>query len=397
MNSGTVAEWRELAGFAHRQALAYENAAQDILTSTHTDRSAFGISTERTKGFESGSGSSSNTNVENFDRTTGSSSQGLEERSTTGQSQRISEGRNRSAGTLDQVTGGLSGGLGGGTGRGKGKLGGIIPSVSGNLGVSRTGQQIDNLRYGTDETRSTDNSSSASSGVRDEHSNGSGASTSDGTYDRSGVFSRSSSTASSSQNTEDALARARSYTEAARKLEELSQSLSSDASFAETHGLQLSENLSQDLAQWYRQQQVLHPNIDAPELWATNPTDQQRAVREKMIQQWAQEKRDALWNEVRGDIAEPSLVDVRRTGVGGPDDVRSSYRPRGVDRIGGGSPGGDPAAAARIINDGRARLDDDRASAQAARNNRGAATVDLQSEVGRDLNRGFFTDPDLRK
>ncbi|PNA35458.1 hypothetical protein C1X44_34945, partial [Pseudomonas sp. MPR-AND1A] len=85
----------------------------------------------------------------------------------------------------------------------------------------------------TEETRSTDNASSSSSGVRDEHSSGSGASTSDGTYDRSGVFSRASSTSSSSQSTEDSLAKARSYSEAARRMEELAQSLSRDASFAE--------------------------------------------------------------------------------------------------------------------------------------------------------------------
>ncbi|WP_163364325.1 hypothetical protein, partial [Klebsiella aerogenes] len=35
MNSGTVAEWREMSSAAHRQAQAWENAAQDILTSTH--------------------------------------------------------------------------------------------------------------------------------------------------------------------------------------------------------------------------------------------------------------------------------------------------------------------------------------------------------------------------
>ncbi len=293
MNSGTVAEWREMASDAHRQAQAFENAAQEILTSTHTNRSAFGTSTERSSGFESGAGSSANTNVEKFDRTTGSSSQGLEERSSTGQSQRISEGHDRQAGTTDQVAGSLGGALGGagrGATGGKGRLGSLLPNVSGTVSVNKTGTQTDNLRYGTDSSKSTDSSSSSSSGVRDEHSSGIGASTSDGTYERSGVFSRSSATSSSSQSTEDALARARSYTEAARKMEELSESLSRDASFAETHGMQLSENLSQDLAQWYRQQQLLHPNLDAPELWATNLTDQQRAVRSQMIQQWSQEK-----------------------------------------------------------------------------------------------------------
>ncbi|MRT32421.1 hypothetical protein FGX01_00525, partial [Xylella fastidiosa subsp. multiplex] len=66
------------------QAEAFENAAQEILTSTHTNRSAFGTSSERSSGFETGSGRSANTNVEQFDRSTGSSSQVLEQRSSTG-------------------------------------------------------------------------------------------------------------------------------------------------------------------------------------------------------------------------------------------------------------------------------------------------------------------------
>jgi conjugal transfer mating pair stabilization protein TraG len=400
MNSGTVAEWRQMASEAHRQAQSFENAAQEILTSTHTNRSAFGTSSERSAGYESGAGSSTNTNVEKFDRATASSSQGLEERSSTEQRQRISEGRERGAGTADQVAGTLTGGVGGGgraeTGR-KGGLGSLLPNIGGSVSVSKTGTQSDNLRYGTDSTRSTDSSSSSSSGVRGEHSNGTGASTSDGTYQRSGVFSRASSTSSSSQGTEDALAKARSYTEAARKLEELSASLSRDASFAETHGMQLSENMSQDLAQWYRQQQLLHPNLDAPELWATSLTDQQRTVRSQMIQQWSQEKRDNLWGEIRSNISEPALVEVRRTDVAGRSDVVSSYRPHGVDRIGRGNAGGDPHAATRIIDDGRARLSDDKAAAEAARTTRASANVDLQTEVNRDHNRGFFSDPDLRR
>src|SRR3546814_1777617 len=39
MTSGSVAEWREMASEAHRQARAYENAANEILTATHANRS----------------------------------------------------------------------------------------------------------------------------------------------------------------------------------------------------------------------------------------------------------------------------------------------------------------------------------------------------------------------
>jgi conjugal transfer mating pair stabilization protein TraG len=400
MDSGTVAEWRVMASEAHRQAQAYENAANDILTSTRTDRSTFGTSTESSRGFEAGSGRSANTNVEKFDRTTGTSSQGTEDRSSIGENQRITEGRDRRAISADAVSGGISGQVGAGAGRKTGGTGGepgLSLPIGGSLGVSKTGTQQDSLSYGSDRTRSSDSTSTSSSGVRDERSNGTGASTSDGTYDRSGVFSRSSSTTSSSRSTEDALSRARSYTEAARRLDELSESLSRDASFAESNRMQFSTNLSQDFAQWYRQQQALHPNLDAPELWATVLTDQQQAVRAGLMQQWLQEKRNALWQEIEGNIQDPSLVDVDRIPIGSASDVRSSYRPSTLNPASGGGAGGDPEAAARIIEEGRRKLDDDRASSQAGRASRVGANVELQTEVSKDLNVGFFADPNLRK
>lgn len=398
--SGTVAEWREMASAAHRQAQAYENAAQEILTATHSNRTAFGTASERASGWDAGAGRTANTSVDQFDRTTGSSSQGTEERSSTGQSVRVSNGHERTAGTLDQVSGRMEGTLGGGsTGRGgkSGRGNNIIPNVGGGVGVSKVGSQQDTLRHSTDDSRSSESSNSMSSGIRDEHSNGSGATSSDGTYDRSGVFSRATSSSSSSQSTEDSLALAKSYSEAARKMEELSQSLSQDASFAETHGMQLSRNMSQDLAQWYRGQQAQHPNMDAPELWATDLTSHQAAVREDMVQRWANEKRDDLWDEIRGDIKEPGLVEVHKSAIGNAEDVRAAYRPHAVDGLSRAPGGGDPGVAAQAIDAGRAALSNDRAVSQAARNSRVQGSVDIQSEVSGDHDRGFFNDPDLRK
>ncbi|MGC5075376.1 hypothetical protein, partial [Escherichia coli] len=77
---------------------------------------------------------------------------------------------------------------------------------------------------------------------------------------------------------------------------------SRDASYAETHGMQLSENLSQDLAQWYRRQQVENPGLDAPELWATDLTDQQRLVRQEMITRWMHDKQDGIRAEIAGRL-----------------------------------------------------------------------------------------------
>ncbi|PZU05930.1 conjugal transfer protein TraG N-terminal domain-containing protein [Sphingomonas sp.] len=404
--TGTVAEWRQMASEAHRQSQAYDNAAQEMLTWTKTDRSAYGTSSERSSGWDSSSGRAANTSIEQFDRTTGSSSQGLEDRSSTGQSLTVSNGHDRSAGTLNQVTGSLSAGVGGGgssSGSGSGgggrsgigKVLGRLPGVGGS--VSAQGQQNDFLRHGTSDTRSSDSSSTASSGVRDEHANGTGATSSDGTYERSGVFSRASTSSSSSLTHEQALARARSYTETARKLEELSQQLSRDASYAETHGMQLSENMSQDLAQWYRAQQASNPGLDAPALWATDLSDHQRAVRQEMVTRWMREKQDSIREEIAGKLHEPDLVQVDRPGVDSAADVAGSYRPLGVSGIPSAPTGGNPRAAQAVIESGEARLNDDRTAAQATRASSVQGSLGVQQEVHRDHNRGFFDDPKLRE
>ncbi len=396
MTTGSVAEWRQMASEAHRQAQAYENAANEILTATHANRSAFGTSTERTAGWDSSSGSQANTSVEQFDRRTGSSSQGTEERSTISQSQRVSQSHDRQAQTTDTVSGSVSAGLGGRARAGVGRSRGLrLPGIGGT--VSKSGVQTDALRHAADDSRGSDNASTSSSGVRDEHSNGTGASTSDGTYSRSGVFSRASGTSSSSASTEDNLALAKSYSETARRLEELSQQLSRDASYAETHGMQLSENLSQDLAQWYRQQQVSNPGLDAPELWATDLSGHQRFVRQEMISRWMQEKEDAIRSEIANDLHEPNLVSVHRTSLDSATDVRAAYRPHGVGGVPGGPARANSSAAADIISAGRSELQDVRSAAEAVRGQRVQGSADVQQEVGRDHDHGFFRDPKLRE
>lgn len=392
MTSGSVAEWREMASEAHRQARAYENAANEILTATHANRSVFGTSTEHTRGWDSSSGSQSGTSVEQFDRRTGSSAQGTEERSTISQNQRVGQGHDRHAQITDQVSGNLSGGAGAGAG-----TGGRGGKANAQLGISKSGTQTDGLRYTTDESRSSENGSTSSSGVRDEHSSGNAASTSEGTYDRSGVFARAATTSSSAVSTEDSLALAKSYSETARRLDELSQQLSRDASYAETHGMQLSENLSQDLAQWYRHQQVTNSGLGAPELWATDLTDHQRAVRQEMIARWMNEKESSIRAEIEGELHTPDLVDVHRPSVDSAADVRSSYRPHGLSGLPAGPRGNGDSGAADIIQAGRQEVENDRTAAQALRGQRVQGSADIGQEVSRDHDRGFFNDPSLRK
>jgi len=104
MTTGSVAEWRQMASEAHGQAQGYENAANHILTATHTNHSACGTSTERSAGWDSSSGSQSNSSVEQFDRRTGRSSQARRGARRFSQSNRVSQGYDRQAQTKDAIS-----------------------------------------------------------------------------------------------------------------------------------------------------------------------------------------------------------------------------------------------------------------------------------------------------
>lgn len=398
LTTGTHAELRELASAAHRAAVAREHHASDTLTATHTNRSAFGTSTEISSGSDSSSGTQSNASIESFDRRTGASTEGIDERSTISQNQRVSESHDRQAQLQDQVSGTVSAGIGGGgrSGGGNGRSrGGLLPGISGS--VTKSGSQLDALGYRTDESRGSESANTSSSAVRDEHASGSGASMSDGTYRRSGDFGRSTRTSSSSVGVDDSLARAQSYSESARRLEELSQQLSRDASYAETHGMQLSENLSQELAQWYRREQTVNPGLDAPELWATALTPQQHAVRDEMVARWMGEKKAAIRAEISAELDELELAPVGGPSVESASDVRAAYQPHGLAPLPVGPDRGNPGDVAAIIEAGRAELDGVKGAAHAMRGQRVQGAADVQTEINKGRDHGFFVDPKLRE
>src|SRR3546814_19020320 len=105
---------------------------------------------------------------------------------------------------------------------------------------------MDTMNWTTDDSRSSDSGNTSSSGVRDEHASGTGASMSDGTYARSGVFALASTTYSSSTSTEDSLALAKSYSETARRLAELSQHLPLDPRYCGNLRMQLRPKINKE-------------------------------------------------------------------------------------------------------------------------------------------------------
>src|SRR3546814_3109398 len=160
--------------------------------------------------------------------------------------------------------------------------------------------------------------------------------------------------------------------------------------------MQLSENLSQELAQWYRNEQVQNRGLDAPELWATVVSPQQRAVRQEMIDRWREEYVSSIYAEVSELMRTPSLEGIDVPTIATEADVRAACRPDGLASVQGGSPTGDPGAAKNIIEAGRTELGGEKAVAEAMRAGRIQARSDLGQEVNQDHDRGFFSDPNLR-
>ncbi len=116
-----------------------------------------------------------------------------------------------------------------------------------------------------------------------------------------------------------------------------------------------------------------------------------------MIERWMDDRLDTIREEIRSELLEPNLVSVQRPDVMSESDVRSHYSPSGGgSRPSGPRGGNDPGAAAKIIEEGRQDIDQNRAAAQVGRtvNRQGGSRV--RSEVNDSQNVGFFTDPKLR-
>lgn len=418
---GYVAEQRQQSSMMVRRAESLENSAAEIRSHVHTDRNARSRTSEVTSGVESASGSQSGTSLEQSDRTTGSTFEGIDNRSSTGQSSRINESHAVSARGVDQTRGGVSvdmgfGGFGGKGGRGGGKAGDKAGDKSGGegdggrsdrlgmpgLGLSGgrtwTATQEDGLSRDTARSRSTDDSSSTSDGMRNEHTVGDSASVSSGTYSRSGSFSRASQTSSSSVSQEEQLSLAESFEKRARDLREKAESLSNDASWAESHNMQMSENMSQELYEWYRNEAAKLPNgIEAPALDESSLSSSQRQVRDGLIARFLNERREGVYDFIEDWMKEPDLGNLSAPSVASEADVVQRYRSLGTQGLpsGGADDGAGDLARERVAT-GRDQLQSEQEAKRIVRGGSVAAGSGVRGEVDGDLNRGFFSDPKLR-
>lgn len=423
MSSGYVAEMRQAASDAERASQSEMEAAAAIRSATHTNRSSAGQSTTIGSGFETGQGGQTGTSLETFDRDTASVSNGIENRDSTGQTLRTTDAKSRSAETLHQVQGGIEAGSPTRTRRAepaqqsaqdtgtaqaanqttnapRGRLGRIldavpIPKVSGS--VTWTGAQRDGLNHNADRTRTDDTNSSSSDAARNEHANGDSAGTSSGTYTKAGTYTRASTDRTSSVSEEDALAMAYSHEQRAQKLHELSQQLTRDASFAESHGLQMSENLSQEFSQWYTRMAAEKTGLNAPSLHQATFTQQERLVRDGLLTAFLAQKKQEIYDQVAPSLHKPDLVQVAPPSVSSDADVIARHHPRGLTSLPAAPalPSGEEAR--ERVRTGKAALQSEQDAQGVMRQGAVQAGSQVQSEVNKELNRQFFTDPTKRE
>ena len=418
LTQGYVAEDRKAASILTRAAESDENSASQVWSAIKSNRFASGTSTETTKGSESGVRNASGTNVENYDRRSESDYNGIDNKDHVGMQDRRGQAVGSQSVVSDTFSAkvGVGVGAGGGSigaGKGKGGKGGKggdggeggeggfrlpIPSVS--IGAEKVGstQQIGNLTYNTDHADVRDSGITANDGFKIDHSNGSNLSQNNGTTNTNGTFNRSSRTDTSSMTREEAISLAHSFEARARQSRERAQQLTSDASYAESHGMQMSENMSQQLAEWYRREAASNPGLNAPGLHEVSMSEHQRNVRGGLIAKFLEERREAIYDEVAPFLKEPDLAsNLVAPAVSSPADVEKMYHPSGLKpTVNLAEPAGG-SEVGQQIEAGKAEIGASIDAKKAARTQSVIAGSDLQGEVNHALDKDFFRDPKLRK
>lgn len=421
MNSTRVAEMREQLSAVRRAAQSEEESYGHTVTAAHSNRVGTNISAETTRGSESASGTQSGTNHELFDRTSHGVHDGIENRTGVTDSLKVDNSYVRGSQEIDGVSGGFNAALGGnggrkgqggvgagaggsspdaGAGRGKkgmlGKVADALPGVSGSK--TWTANQTWDLKHASGRTVTTDENSQATDGIRNDHGNGENYTATDGSYNRGGSFARSSMSNSRYAASEDSLTDAYSHDNRMRHLNELAEQLSNDISYAESHNMQFSENLSQELAQWYRQEANRMPPGIAPELHQTTFTSQERQVRDAMISRFLDERSQAIWETVGPQIAASPLNEVDPASeIPDAGDVRAHYQPHGVGTVPTLSGPAAPGDVGAKIEAGRQEVEAIGEAKRVLRQGYVGKGAAVQTSVNNDLDKGFFNDPKLRE
>lgn len=331
MSQGAIATESRQASTAARVADGYEEASRREVQHLQALRNSHSQTNETSHGFDSSSGVRGGSSTEQSDRRGITDRAGVEDRNSVSDGTRHEQSRGSNTNYSDQYSGGLNVGaslgaklgLGGGRGTGAGADAGA--SVSGNVGWTRAYLKADTTSDLASNHNSRDRSTSASSGISEEHGTSASSSINDGTFYQQGSFSRSQNSEAFTKAEEESLSKIQSYNESARHYRELSRSLEQHASFAETNGFNLSTDLRQDLANFYSQQERDNPGANLPALYATSVSPTQEIARNAVISKWSTERQNAVEQDIQAALSDPALSNMNVPGVTSEQSVSARY------------------------------------------------------------------------
>jgi len=360
LTQGSVATESRQATMAARVADGFEQASRREVSHLNALRNGHSWSSGTTTGTSAGSGSRSGANTELSDRNSISQTDGVQNNQTVGSGARHQSDVAKGTNWSDQLSAGGSisygnGGKGGGPIGAVGRALGIKGEVTGGYNNSYTRANTTNDSDSTNANR--DNSVAVNNGVSGDHTNGVAVTRSDGSYSENGQFTRNENSESQSRAIEESLTKINSYNEQARHYRELSQSLESHASFAESHGFNLSEDLRQDLARYYDKQVGSSPKGVLPGLWETNLSSSQEGMRNAAIAKWSNQRSEGIERDIQSALSNPALEGMQLPGVASEASITGRYSGGagvGSPNPGGGKPSMDQEAA--VIAAGSAQL-----------------------------------------
>lgn len=330
MTQGSVATESRQAAAAARVADGFEEASRREVSHLNALRNGHSWSSENSSGYDSSSGTRSGSNTELTDRNSVTGTRSVQNSDVVGSGTRHTVDAGKGTNWSDQVSGGVQGSIGGGGG---GKGGGIAGAAASMLGLKGEASASYAQSYArsntTNDTNSAtsnrDSSISVTDGINRDHSTGAAVSTNDGTFHQDGQFARSSQSEARTKAIEESLSRIESYNEQARHYRELSQSLEQHASYAESHGFNMSQDLRQDLARFYDREVANSPSGVMPGLWETNLSRPQEEMRNAVIGKWASQRSDAIERDIQSALDNPALAGLKVPGVASEASIAARY------------------------------------------------------------------------
>lgn len=298
-SSGEMAAASQNASEAARIAKSNTQGSSEDVTFTLGSGSSFTTALANGSGFDSRSTVLSGSDIQqygNTDRTAGTGLSILQDGS-----DRLSNGaragqqfefnRNMTAEGTARWGGGSGSGQGSGSGGWVSKL---LPDLGFSLSAGGRGNWNDT--YGSSQSRDLATGTVNSEDLKSNIGLGSGTrySVNDGTSLANGRFASSVLTNTSSNTTSQQLDRNWRVTSARNELQEISDSLNRDISYSQSHGMQMSENLSTKLQEWYGTERARHPNMGLPELHDQYTTPAQDMARNAAVGRFMSERNDAV-------------------------------------------------------------------------------------------------------